>query len=293
MRWQGREESENVEDRRKAPVAGLAAGGGIVTIILAIIVMILGGDPQKLLDQGNMQQVAGGLSDEELEAQAPLVSFVKVVLKDTEDVWEKLTPDLRKVSGRSNLVYVKPKLNLFSGQTQSACGNADASVGPFYCPGDQEVYLDLAFFRELQDRFKAPGDFAMAYVVAHEVGHHLQQLLGLSAKVQRMQASAPNEVASRQLSVRLELQADYLAGVWAHHAQKMKDILEKGDLEEALNAASRIGDDSIQKQMTGRVRPDAFTHGSAKQRVYWLKKGMQTGDLSKVMAPFEVEYEDL
>ena len=293
MRWQGREESENVEDRRKAPVAGLAAGGGIITIILAIIVMIMGGDPQKLLDQGNMQQVAGGLSEAELEAQAPLVSFVKVVLKDTEDVWEKLTPDLRKVSGRSNFVYVKPKLNLFSGQTQSACGNADASVGPFYCPGDQEVYLDLAFFRELQDRFKAPGDFAMAYVVAHEVGHHLQQLLGLSAKVQRMQASAPSEVASRQLSVRLELQADYLAGVWAHHAQKMKDILEKGDLEEALNAASRIGDDSIQKQMTGRVRPDAFTHGSAKQRVYWLKKGMQTGDLSKVMAPFEVEYEDL
>ncbi len=183
-----------------------------------------------------------------------------------------LTPELQRVSGNPQFTYREPKLKIFSQSIDTACGRASAAVGPFYCPGDEKVYIDLVFFSELHSRFKSPGDFAMAYVVAHEVGHHIQKLLGLSAKVQQMQ-SRVSEIEANQWSVRLELQADYLAGVWAHHGQKMKGFLEKGDLEEALNAASNIGDDKLQKAATGRVRQEAFTHGSAKQRLSGFEKG--------------------
>lgn len=291
MRWQGREESKNVEDARGLSAGGtMAIGGGVGSLILILVLSLLGVDPRPLMDAQGGGQAA--ISEEEIAAQQPLVQFVGVVLKDTEDVWESLTPELRRVSGDPQFTYRKPKLKIFSRSTDTACGRASAAVGPFYCPGDEKVYIDLVFFTELQSRFKAPGDFAMAYVVAHEVGHHIQKLLGLSAKVQQMQ-SRVSEIEANQWSVRLELQADYLAGVWAHHGQKMKSFLEKGDLEEALNAASNIGDDKLQEAATGRVRQEAFTHGSAKQRVKWLREGIRTGDLSKLMLPFELEYNEL
>ncbi len=296
MRWQGREGSDNVEDRRGMPSGGtMAIGGGIGTLILILIVTFLGGDPRQLMEQVGQPNGGGDVvqrDEAQIKAEQPLRDFVGVVLKDTEDVWTKLTPELRQVARDERFTYVKPKLSLFTGKTDSACGMASAAVGPFYCPGDQKVYLDFAFFQELQSRFKAPGDFAMAYVIAHEIGHHVQQLMGLSALVQQKQQRL-GKVEGNQWSVRLELQADYLAGVWAHHAQQMKGILEAGDLQEALNAASHIGDDEIQKEATGRVRPDAFTHGTAAQRVFWLQKGLRSGDVSKMMEPFEVAYEDL
>ena len=302
MRWEGREESENVRDRRRMPVSGgVAVGGGLGMLVLALIIAFMGGDPRALLEQaGQNPQAAGGggevavsAKDEaKFQAQEPLVRFVKVVVKDTEDVWTHLAPEIGQMVRNPQFQYKAPFLDIFNGTTTSRCGTATAAVGPFYCPADETVYIDLDFFQELQQRFKAPGDFAMAYVIAHEVGHHVQNQVGLSAQVQRKQASLSKEEGN-QWSVRLELQADYLAGVWAHHAQKMKDILERGDLEEALNAASRIGDDVLQKQATGHVRPDGFTHGTAKQRVYWLRAGLKSGDLSKMMEPFELEYEDL
>lgn len=294
MRWEGREQSKNVEDARGlSRGGGIAIGGGIGSLLLILVLSLLGVPTQQLTD---LQGMAGGsgtaVSEEELAAQQPLVEFVSVVLKDTEDVWDTLTPELRKVSKNPNFVYRKPMLKIFSQSVDTACGRATAAVGPFYCPGDEKVYIDLIFFNEMQKRFKSPGDFAMAYVIAHEVGHHIQKLLGLSEQVQKIQ-SRVGEIEGNQWSVRLELQADYLAGVWAHHGQKMKSFLEKGDLEEALNAASNIGDDKIQKQATGRVRQEAFTHGSAAQRVKWLREGMRTGDLSNLMLPFEVDFESL
>ena len=199
--------------------------------------------------------------------------FVSVVLADTEDVWNKLFAD-----AGSN--YKEPTLVLFSGAVHSACGSASSATGPFYCPGDEKVYIDLSFYDELQTKFGAPGDFAMAYVVAHEVGHHIQNILGTSNKLDRARGRVSQEEYN-QLSVRLELQADFYAGVWAHHAQRMKNILEEGDIKEALNAANAIGDDRLQQQSQGRVVPDAFTHGTSAQRMRWFKKGYETGDINQ------------
>ena len=269
MKWIGRERSGNVEDRRgmARPVAGV----GIVGIIIAVIYMFLGGDPQQVTQILQQQQV-GNTS---VPAKAPDpndedAAFVAVVLKDTEDIWEKL---FQEKFGES---YRKPTLVLFDGAVESGCGSAQSSTGPFYCPSDEKLYIDLSFYRELKERFNAPGDFAMAYVVAHEVGHHVQNLLGTSDKVHNAQQQADAKEANR-LSVRLELQADFYAGLWAHYADKWKGVLEDGDIEEALNAANAIGDDRLQRESGGRVVPDAFTHGTSEQRMYWFKKGFSTG----------------
>lgn len=291
MKWEGREQSSNVEDRRGMGMAagGLAVGGGLGTLVLILIMMFLGANPAQLMEQVGEQKPQSSTQtkiDPAQDRDAPLKEFVSVVMRDTEDVWGRL---FREQLGAR---YQEPKLILFTGEVRSACGRATASVGPFYCPGDSNVYLDFEFFRVLKNKLGAPGDFAMAYVVAHEIGHHVQNQLGLSAKVQSMQ-NKTNQVESNQLSVRTELQADYLAGVWAHHAQSSKKILQVGDLEEAINAASRIGDDVLQKEATGRVRPDGFTHGTAAQRQRWFSLGLKTGDVEGMMKPFEVEYDSL
>lgn len=272
MRWQGRRESGNVEDRRGSSRGGLIAGGGIGTIVIALIVYFLGGDPTQVVNLQQQQAPSQGqLSPEQEAAEKEAASFVKVVLADTEDVWNKLFSEM-------NQQYQEPKLVLFTGAVESACGNASSASGPFYCPGDHQVYIDLSFYDELKDKLNAPGDFAMAYVIAHEVGHHVQNLLGISEKVQRARSQL-SETEYNKLSVKLELQADFFAGVWANHAQKMQNILEPGDIEEALNAANAIGDDRLQKQSRGVVVPDAFTHGTSAQRMYWFKKGFETGDV--------------
>jgi uncharacterized protein len=267
MRWMGRQQSGNVEDRRGMG-GRLAIGGGIGGVIVLVLSLLLGENPLNYVNTGQpaTTQQQGELSDEQSQ-------FVAVVLKDTEDVWHQLfTNQLGKE-------YSEPGLVLFSGNDQSGCGFASAATGPFYCPMDQKVYIDLTFYDDLQNRLDAPGDFAMAYVVAHEVGHHVQNLLGISDKVQQEQQRV-SKTEANQLSVKLELQADFLAGVWAYHAQQMKNILEEGDIEEALNAANAIGDDRLQKQAQGYVVPDAFTHGTSKQRMYWFKKGFETGDVN-------------
>lgn len=286
MRWEGREESQNVEDRRGSamPVAGLA-GGGVMFLILSIVIsMLLGANPRQLLEQAGQQmpskQTQGPVTPEN-DKDANLKRFVSVVLKDNEDVWNKLFKE--QLGAR----YEEPKLVVFTGGVRTACGDASAAVGPFYCPGDKNVYLDFDFFRVMERDLKAGGEFAMAYVIAHEVGHHVQNLLGLSSKVQRMQMQSSKEEANK-LSVRLELQADYLAGVWAHHAQASKQILEKGDIGDAIKTAKAIGDDVLQKKATGRVREEAFTHGSAEQRAYWFTQGLKTGDLEGMMKLFEL-----
>lgn len=268
MRWLGRRESSNVEDRRGLSGGGIAVGG-IGSIVIALIIYFLGGDPSQVMDLNtNHPQTA-----EQKQAEDNTATFVKVVLADTEDVWTKLFSDMHRE-------YVDPKLVLFTQTDQSGCGFASAATGPFYCPADEKVYIDLSFFREMQDRFNAPGEFAMAYVVAHEVGHHVQNLLGITAKVDAQRGEL-TEKQRNALSVKLELQADFLAGVWAHYDQKMKDVLEPGDIEAALNAANAIGDDRLQEQSQGRVVPDAFTHGTSAQRMYWFKKGFETGDLEQ------------
>jgi predicted metalloprotease len=277
MRIEGQRESDNVEDRRGIGGGGLAVGGGIGTVVLALIVWFLGGDPRQVV---NAPQQGGGAQSGQVAGppdkakEDQVTKFVRVVLADTEDVWRD---QFRKQLKRE---YVTPKLVLFSGQVQSACGMASAASGPFYCPGDQKLYLDTAFFEELSRRFKAPGDFAQAYVIAHEVGHHVQKLRGITDKVDSARRSLSKEEYNR-VSVRLELQADFLAGVWAHHAQKMRNILEQGDIEEAMRAAQAVGDDNIQKQSRGYVVPDSFTHGTSRQRAAWFRKGFVTGDLSQ------------
>jgi predicted metalloprotease len=268
MRWAGRQQSGNVEDRRGMG-GRLAVGGGIGGVIVLILSLLLGENP---LNYINADQPAaateqnGELNDEQSQ-------FVAVVLKDTEDIWHQIFTD------QLGKEYSEPGLVLFSGSDQSGCGFASAATGPFYCPTDQKVYIDLSFYDDLQNKLNAPGDFAMAYVIAHEVGHHVQNLLGISDQVQQRQQST-SKTEANQLSVKLELQADFLAGVWAHHAQQTKNILEEGDIEEALNAANAIGDDRLQKQSQGYVVPDAFTHGTSKQRMYWFKKGFETGDVN-------------
>ena len=272
MQWKGRRESENVEDRRKLTPGRVAAGGGVGVLVLALVTYFLGGDPQEILKLLQNNPRAAGLQGAPVAdpAQDELKHFVAVVLADTEDVWQEQFQKLGKV-------YRKPHLVLFTGQVESACGFADAAVGPFYCPGDSMVYLDLGFFNELKTRFRAPGEFAQAYVVAHEVGHHVQKLLGISDRVSG-QRTRLSKAEYNRLSVRLELQADFLAGLWAHHAQKTKHILEPGDLEAALRAANAIGDDRLQKQARGYVVPDSFTHGTSEQRLRWFRRGFETGD---------------
>ena len=276
MRWQEGRRSENVEDRRGMTPARLAIGGGIGTLLLALAAIFLGADPRQVLNalQQQQQQAApAGANAPRNPEEDERVDFVKRVLAMTEDVWT----DIFRKSGKE---YQKPKLVTFAHQVESACGNASAAVGPFYCPNDSNVYIDVSFFKELEDKFNSPGDFAQAYVVAHEVGHHVQNLLGISSKVHAEQSRVSKEEAL-ELSVRLELQADFLAGVWAHHEQLRERILEPGDVESALNAASAIGDDRIQMENQGYVVPDSFTHGTSKQRVRWFRKGLKTGDINQ------------
>ena len=275
MRWQGRRGSDNVRDRRGASRGMIGGGLGGAGLVVVIIYMLLGGDPTAFLTEsetGTGLQTGG--SDRPVDATSDgLSQFVSVVLADTEDVWGDLFAE-------RGLRYEEPTLVLFSGQVGSACGYQSAAVGPFYCPGDRTVYIDLTFYDTLQRRFGAAGDFAQAYVIAHEVGHHVQNLLGIMDEVNALQRSSGGQEAN-DLSVRLELQADFLAGVWAHHAQRRFAILEPGDIEEALNAANVIGDDNIQRRTQGRIVPDTFTHGTGDQRVRWFKLGFDTGDLDR------------
>ena len=272
MKWKGRAKSSNVEDRRGKGVGGAAIGGlGGFGIIIMIIYALLGGNPGDIMqsiDSGQTQNVPYEATQEEEE----LAEFVSVVLADTEVVWNDIFADLGKE-------YNEPKLVLFTGSVQSACGVAGASTGPFYCPGDKNVYIDLSFYNELKTQFKAPGDFAMAYVIAHEVGHHIQNELGIIAQMDEIRGKVSKEEYNKY-NVRLELQADYLAGVWANHVQG-QNLLEEGDLEEALTAASAVGDDRIQMQSQGYVVPDSFTHGTSEQRKRWFYKGYEAGDLSQ------------
>lgn len=271
MLWQGRRQSSNVDDRRGIGGGGLAVGGGIGGVIIAILYFLLGGGDGNTGTGDYLQSQP--VTQEQQAAEDQLAGFSKVVLAETEDVWNKIFSE----QGQQ---YAEPRLVLFTGNDQSGCGFASAATGPFYCPADSKIYIDLSFFRELEERFNAPGDFAMAYVIAHEVGHHVQHLLGITNEVDRMRGRL-SETEMNRLSVRLELQADFLAGVWAHHTQKMKQILQEGDIEEALGAANAIGDDRLQKQSQGYVVPDAFTHGTSEQRMYWFKKGYQTGDINQ------------
>lgn len=289
MRWQGRRQSDNVLDQRGRGFSGrgAVAGGGLGMLLLVVVVMLLGGDPTPLLQQ--MEPGAQGpraeVAQEIDPAQEPLREFSGVVLADTEDVWGQLFADQL---GRR---YVEPKLVLFSGAVESACGFANAAVGPFYCPADQRVYLDLSFFAELERKLGAPGDFAGAYVIAHEVGHHVQNQLGYMDRVAQVRRTNPR--GANEASVRLELQADYLAGVWAHHAQRLKNILERGDIEEAIGAAAAVGDDRLQRQAQGYVVPDSFTHGTSEQRARWFRRGLESGDLSQLDMLFQLPYGQL
>jgi uncharacterized protein len=271
MLWQGRRESENVEDARGSGGGGrIALGGGIGTVILVVLYLLLGGDPQALFNsqQAQLSQTA------QYDSQAPrdeASKFAAVVLADTEDAWQEIFRQM----GRE---YEEPKLVLFTDMIQSGCGFASGATGPFYCPEDRRVYIDLGFFRELQGRLGAGGDFAEAYVIAHEVGHHVQNLLGISDRVQAMRRRV-SEAEYNQLSVRLELQADFLAGVWARYTDRVKHVVEAGDIEEAMRAASAVGDDRLQYRSRGYVVPDSFTHGSSEQRVRWFRRGYETGDI--------------
>lgn len=274
MRWQDRRKSSNVEDRRGRGGKGLTVGGGLGAVIALVLYLFFGGDSDKIKQNIQSFQKNEPAAERTLSAQdKELGDFAAVVLADTEDVWHSI---LNK-SGRR---YREPGLVLFSTRTDSACGTAQSATGPFYCPGDEKVYIDLDFFQELQQRLNAQGDFAMAYVLAHEVGHHVQNLLGIMKQRDRMRDQV-SEVEFNRYTVKLELQADFLAGVWAHHAQRMKNILEEGDMEEAINAAGAVGDDRIQKRTQGYVVPDSFTHGTSAQRTRWFLKGWKTGDIKQ------------
>ncbi|MFM7529202.1 MAG: neutral zinc metallopeptidase [Nodosilinea sp.] len=273
MQWQSGRRSVNVEDRRGMPTGGVAVGG-LGAIILALVVALLGGDPTVVLQSGTSPGSYGGYAQVSPANSDTTADFMATVLADTEDTWQAI------FQSKLGAPYREPNLVLYTGATQSACGLGKAAMGPFYCPADQKVYLDLSFFEDLKNRHQAPGDFAQAYVVAHEIGHHVQNLLGISDQVRQMQQRVRSADAN-DLSVRLELQADCLAGVWAHQAQLARNVLEEGDIEEALNAASQIGDDRLQMQAQGYVTPDSFTHGSAKQRATWFYRGIETGDLAQ------------
>lgn len=286
MRWRGRRQSENVEDRRGQGTRGMKIGGGvgIGTLILAAVIYFMGGNPLQVL-----QQPPQGEQDPQkppTQQEQDLRDFAAVVLQDTEDVWSAELP--RQIGKK----YRVPKLVIYTQATQTGCGLGDAGMGPFYCPADEDVYIDLQFFVELKTRFGAPGDFAAAYVIAHEVGHHVQNIMERNRWVHAQQQSL-SELEGKRLSVRLELQADYYAGVWAHHAQKKKNILEEGDIEEALGAAAAVGDDTLQRKSGRRVDVDSFSHGSAEQRARWFRKGFQSGDINAGEALFQLPYEDL
>lgn len=271
MEWKGRRKSSNVEDQRGRRGGGLALGGGLggLGIIVVIIYTLLGGNPTDIMNNSSTNQTNQATQNYEPTAEEEeLADFVSVVLADTEDVW-------KDVFKENNLTYKNPTLVLFTNSVSTACGSATSAVGPFYCPGDQKLYIDLSFYQELKNQFKAPGDFAMAYVVAHEVGHHVQYLLGTSTKVSKEQRQVSKEQANA-LSVKLELQADYYAGVFAHHN---KQYLDKSDFSEAIKAASAIGDDTLQKQAQGYAVPETFTHGTSAQRMKWLERGYEYGDL--------------
>lgn len=279
MRWQGRKQSSNVDDRRGKTTKRVAGGFGIGSIIIVILGLIFGFDPSSLL--GVAESVGGsGQSTTQTQELSPAEKqageFASVVLQETENTWNK------KFRQYFNADYPEPTMVLFSGKTQSACGFASAATGPFYCPADQDVYLDLTFANTLRDRFGASGDFAMAYVIAHEVGHHIQHQLGYTRQVQEAKRSM-SKADGNAMSVRLELMADYLAGVWAHDANRYAGILEEGDIREALTAASAIGDDAIQKRSQGYVVPESFTHGTSEQRMKAFRAGYQSGDASKEM----------
>lgn len=273
MRWQDGRRSTNVEDRRGSRIPGRVKGGSIGILLLALVGMYFGIDPSIILNMGESVQVSqpgqSGAPVEQTEEDRQLAEFVSVVLADTEDVWKEQF----RAAGQT---YAEPNLVLFSGAVQSACGFAEAAMGPFYCPGDGKVYIDLSFYRELKRNMNAPGDFAQAYVIAHEVGHHVQNLLGLSRQMESMRRQVSKTEYNR-LSVKMELQADCFAGLWAHHAHRARQVVEPGDIDEALNADSQIGDDRLQKQQRGYVTPDSFTHGTSAQRVSWFQRGYQTG----------------
>jgi predicted metalloprotease len=278
MRFDDHRESENIEDRRGEGGGGFRLGGGgrigIGTIVLALVAMYFGIDPSIVLDTASVQQPPPAAVERgapRSAAEDDLARFASMVLADTEDTW-------RPIFQAGGKQYQDPRMVLFTGATRSACGVGEAEMGPFYCPADHKLYLDLSFFDELQRRFRAPGDFAQAYVIAHEVGHHVQNLLGISDKVQQARARMSARDANL-LSVRVELQADCLAGIWAYHANRARHVLEAGDVEEALAAATAIGDDRLQAQTQGRVVPDSFTHGSSAQRVRWFRKGLERGEM--------------
>ncbi len=274
MKWQGRRQSDNVEDRRSVSGGKIAVGGGIIGIII-LLLNVFGGENAQLITPV-LEQMQGGQN--QTEAAAPLSKedeemgqFVRVILADNEDIWGKIFQE-------HGMTYKNPKLVLFRGSVQTSCGGASSASGPFYCPADQKVYMDLGFFEELKTKFGAKGgDFAIAYVIAHEVGHHIQTLLGTSAKMHRDQ-QGKSQTEANKLSVALELQADFYAGVWAYYNQ---ENLDEGDIEEALSAANAVGDDAIQSKMQGQVVPDSFTHGTSEQRMYWFKKGYKTGDIKQ------------
>lgn len=280
MKWRGRRQSDNIDDRRGMG-AGTVAGGGIGLLIIAMIVGFLGGDPRRFMQQAQQQRQAQvqqprgqGDAGKELSARDRQRSdFVATVLADTEDVWNK-------IFAQSNRKYEEPELTLFTGQVSSGCGMASAAAGPFYCPADKKVYLDTAFFDQLDRQLGAPGDFAQAYVIAHEVGHHVQNLLGKTSELDRIRGKIP-QAEYNKYSVMLELQADFYAGLMFHHAQRQKNILEPGDIEEGLRAAAAIGDDTLQKRSRGSANQESFTHGTSEQRVRWFMKGLKTGDPSQ------------
>jgi hypothetical protein len=281
MRWEDGRESENVEDQRRLPV-GMALGGA-GTIIVIVVALLLGKNPVALLQQAQNNAPPGlRAAPQDSPEESRKVAFVKHVLAETEDVWDDLFRRLGKQ-------YRQPKLVLFSGKVDSACGLADSAVGPFYCPSDEKVYIDLQFYDDLRQRFHAPGDFANAYVIAHEVGHHVQNLMGISIESKHRQL--PND-SQNQLSVRLELQADFLAGIWAFWANKEMRILEPGDEEKAITAAMAIGDDRLQMAQ-GYVVPEKFTHGTSRQRVKWFREGLKSGKLSEANLLFKLPYQDL
>lgn len=287
MKWKGRRKSDNVDDRRgssrgSSPLSPMLIGPLIKLLFSKTGILLVGGffliawitgsNPLQILQNfvgGNGRQNAVTSEYIGSEEEEELIDFCSVVLADTEDVWNSLLEN-----------YREPTLVIFSDQVNSACGYSTSAVGPFYCSEDEKLYIDLSFYSDLRDKLNAPGDFAQAYVIAHEVGHHVQHLLGITDQVHNLRGNL-SEVEYNKLSVKLELQADFLAGVWAHHTQRAKNILEMGDLEEALNAANAIGDDRLQKQSSGRVVPDSFTHGTSAQRIRWFKKGYDTGDISQ------------
>ncbi len=274
MLWKDGRRSSNVQDRRGRRIPVGKKGGGIGILLLALVGMYFGVDPALIMNiAGNVQQptVSNTAPVNQTTEEQELADFVSVVLADTEDTW-------KKIFSERGATYKEPKLVLFTDRVQSACGYAKAAMGPFYCPNDQHVYIDLSFYQDLKNKFDAPGDFAQAYVIAHEIGHHVQKLLGISDKVQSLRQRLSKKEYNK-LSVRVELQADCFAGIWANNADRVREIIEPGDIEEALHAASRIGDDRLQQQSRGYVTPDSFTHGSSRQRVQWFKTGYTSGSI--------------